>query len=202
MIAGRRAARSSGSNGSAMQRDGGGDTAALAAGRASGPDETTLLATWRTSWPAAGRNKPASRRAEQTVEAGRTARAERARELAAPGRRVNASGRAPGVDARGDVGGEADFGKPQERRPSGLGALAHPSRSSDRLVARQGVLPARTGWTLSCLRRSDSGDGVRVQGGCPWTCRAGMEPLDTVVRHGCQGGKRERPTTRTSAWQW
>jgi hypothetical protein len=103
------------------------------------------------------------------------------------------------VDARGDVGGEADFGKPQERSPNNFGCFEFTSvRSSDlngvakeqkKLFGPDDFCCVSEGATMvrEVVSRAFARGHVEL----------GWNPVCPVMRHEGRGGERERPTTRT-----
>jgi hypothetical protein len=90
---------------------------------ASGAHSSRTLETWRTPVSAAGCNKPAGRRAEKTVEAGRNGKGGTSSDRGRSEPKVGAS--SPKSDrewTRADcVDGGAILGQPQERRPDEVG---------------------------------------------------------------------------------
>jgi len=95
-----------------------------------------------TSQQAVARSKPS--------EPGGTARAERARNLAVPGRREGLPQKGPAREwtRDGDVGGGADFGKPQERSPVESGVAAQPAPDPCGLAGSESVAKESSGRTV------------------------------------------------------
>jgi hypothetical protein len=95
-----------------------------------------------TSLQAVARSKPS--------EPGGTARAERARNLAGPSRRADLPQKRSVREwtRDGDVGGGADFGKPQERSPVEPGVAAQPALGPCGLAGSESVAMESSGRTV------------------------------------------------------
>jgi len=83
-------------------------------------------------------------------EPGGTARAERVRCLAGPSRRAGLPQRRSTLEwtRDGDVGGGADFGKPQERSPVGTGVAAQPALGPSGLAGSESATKGSSGRTV------------------------------------------------------
>lgn len=105
------------------------------------------------------------------------------------------------MDARGDVGGEADFGKPQERSPNGFGCFGFTMIRLAGLVGLTTEQKEQLGPDEFCCV---SEGATMVMEVVPWAfarghVQLGWNPVCPVMRHEGRGGERERPTTRTPA---
>jgi hypothetical protein len=117
--------------------------------------------TWRTPWSAAGRNKPASRRAEQAVEVGQN---DKDGTTTSPGRRVaKAELRSRREWTRdGHVDGGAILDNPMRDARAG-GADDPAPRRRARSDGRDHRLPHPSSCVnLECLRRRSQGQGRRA----------------------------------------
>jgi len=94
-----------------------------------------------TNLQAVARSKPS--------KPGGTARAERARNLAGPSRRVGLPNRSSIREwtRGGDVGGGANFGKPQERSPVRIGVAAQPAPGPCGLAGSESATKGLSGRT-------------------------------------------------------